>query len=54
MHVQKYMNGGWVGKTHPANALRAEALKIFATSKSASELRSRMSPIIDSIFKCYD
>lgn len=54
MHVQKYMKGGWVGKTHPANALRAEALKIFATSKSGSELRTRMRPIIDSIFMCND
>jgi len=53
-HVQKFMNGGWLGDSHPADALRIEAIHIFATSKSASELRTRMKPIIDSLFKCND
>ena len=48
-HMQKFMNGGWVGDKHPANALRIEAIRLFATSKSNRELREQMEPIIDSI-----
>ena len=53
-HMQKYMNGGWIGDKHPANALRIEAIRLFATSKSNRELRDQMQPIIDSIFDCED
>ena len=49
-HMQKFMNGGWVGNKHPANALRIEAIRLFATSKSNRELREQMEPIIDSIY----
>lgn len=52
--LQLFMDGGWLGNDHPANALRIEAVHIFATSKSASELRNRMQPIIDSILRCED
>ena len=53
-HVQKFLNGGWLGKRHPANALRIEAVRIFATSKTNYVLREQMKPIIDSIFDCDD
>ena len=53
-HVQKFMNGGWLGRRHPANALRIEAIRLFATCKTNSELETKMQPIIDSIKKCDD
>lgn len=53
-HVQKFMNGGWLGKRHPANALRIEAIRLFATCKTNQELETKMKPIIDSIEKCND
>ena len=53
-HVQKFMNGGWLGKRHPANALRIEAARVFATSKTNYVLREQMKPIIDSIENCDD
>ena len=49
-HMQKFMNGGWIGNKHPANALRIEAIRLFATSKSNRELREQMKPIIESIY----
>ena len=52
--LQLFMDGGWLGNDHPANALRIEAVQIFATSKSAKELHERMQPIIDSILRCDD
>ena len=52
--MQLFMNGGWLGREHPANALRIEAVHIFATSKSQNELHDKMKPIIKSIFKCED
>ena len=48
------MDGGWLGNTHPANALRIEAIHAFATSTSVHELNTRMEPIIRSIFNCND
>ena len=53
-HIQKFMNGGWLGKRHPANALRIEAIRLFATCKTNRELEAQMKPIIDSIIKCDD
>jgi hypothetical protein len=53
-HAQKFMNGGWLGKRHPANALRIEAVRVFATSKTNYVLREQMKPIIDSIENCDD
>jgi hypothetical protein len=53
-HVQKFLNGGWLGKRHPANALRIEAIRLFATSKTNYVLREQMKPIIDSIVECDD
>ena len=53
-HVQKFLNGGWLGKRHPANALRIEAIRLFATSKTNYVLRKQMEPIIDSIVECDD
>lgn len=53
-HVQKFLNGGWLGRRHPANALRIEAIRLFATSKTNYVLREQMEPIIDSIFECDD
>ena len=53
-HAQKFLNGGWIGKRHPANALRIEAVRVFATSKTNYVLREQMKPIIDSIFDCDD
>ena len=53
-HVQKFMNGGWLGDKHPANALRIEAIRLFATCKTNRELQSQMKPIIDSICNCDD
>jgi len=52
--AQLFMNGGWLGDTHPANALRIEAIHAFATSTSVYELNTRMEPIIQSIFNCND
>ena len=53
-HAQKLMNGGWLGKRHPAYALRIEAIRIFATCKTDRELHVQMQPIIDSIENCDD
>jgi len=53
-HVQKFMNGGWLGNHHPAKALRVEAIRLFATCKTNRELKVKMQPIIDSIMKCDD
>ena len=53
-HVKKFMNGGWLGKRHPANALRIEAIRLFATCKTNRELQAQMKPIIDSIINCDD
>ncbi|MBO6073874.1 MAG: hypothetical protein J6P74_01915 [Paludibacteraceae bacterium] len=53
-HAQKFMYGGWLGKRHPAYALRIEAIRVFATSKNNRELQVKMQPIIDSIMKCED
>ncbi len=52
--AQMFMDGGWLGNTHPANALRIEAIHAFATSTSVHELNTRMEPIIRSIFNCND
>ena len=53
-HMQKFLHGGWLGKNHPANALRIEAIRLFATCKTNCELKAQMKPIIDSIFDCDD
>ena len=53
-HFQKFMNGCWLGKRHPANALRIEAIRLFATCKTNRELEAQMKPIIDSIMNCDD
>ena len=53
-HMQKFLHGGWLGKRHPANALRIEALRLFATCKTNRELKAQMKPIIDSIQNCDD
>lgn len=53
-HMQKFLNGGWLGKCHPANALRIEAIRLFATCKTNCELQAQMKPIIDSIKNCDD
>ena len=53
-HVQKFLDGGWVGGKHPAEALRTEAVRLFATCKTNRELRAKMKPIINSIYDCYD
>ena len=53
-HIQKFMNGGWLGNCHPANALRIEAIRLFATCKTNRELQAQMKPIIDSIQNCDD
>lgn len=53
-HIQKFMYGGWLGKRHPAIALRIEAIRLFATCKTDRELKAKMKPIIDSIKKCND
>jgi len=52
--MQKFMHGGWLGKQHPANALRIEAIRLFATCKTDRELETKMQPIIDSIENCDD
>ena len=53
-YMQKFLNGGWLGKRHPAYALRIEAIRIFATCKTDRELHVQMQPIIDSIENCDD
>ena len=53
-HMQKFLHGGWLGKNHPANALRIEAIRLFATCKTNRELKAQMKPIIDSIINCDD
>ena len=53
-YMQKFLNGGWLGKRHPANALRIEAIRLFATCKTNRELKAQMKPIIDSIQNCDD
>ena len=52
--MQKFLNGGWLGKWHPANALRIEAIRLFATCKTNRELKAQMKPIINSIQNCDD
>ncbi len=45
--VQMFINGGMMGSNaHPYDAIRTEALYIFATSKDARELSSRMFPLV--------
>lgn len=53
-HMQNFLHGGWLGKNHPANALRIEAIRLFATCKTNRELQVKMQPIIDSIENCDD
>ena len=53
-HMQKFLHGGWLGKHHPANALRVEAIRLFATCKTNRELQFQMKPIINSICNCDD
>jgi len=53
-HMQKFLHGGWLGKWHPAHALRIEAIRLFATCKTNRELETKMKPIIDSIMNCDD
>lgn len=44
--VQMFFDGGQIGSnTHPYDAIRTEALHIFATSKNSHELSSRMYPL---------
>jgi len=49
--VEMFLPECWIGNEHPVNALRIEAIHIFATSKSSQELEIRMQPIIRSIYK---
>lgn len=49
--VEIFLPESWVGDDHPVNALRIEAIHIFATSTSPQELEIRMQPIIRSIYK---
>lgn len=45
--VQMFFDGGQIGSnTHPYDAIRTEALHIFATSKNSHELSSRMYPLV--------
>ena len=45
--VQMFINGRMMGSNeHPYDAIRTEALYIFATSKDARELSSRMYPLV--------
>lgn len=48
-----FMDGGFMsGDTHPYDAIRIEALHIFATSKDARELSSRMFPLVYYLDHC--
>lgn len=45
--VQMFINGRMMGSNaHPYDAIRTEALYIFASSKDARELSSRMYPLV--------
>ena len=45
--VQYFINDGYMGSdNHPYDAIRIEAVNIYATSKDYSELCSRMNPLI--------
>jgi len=48
--VQSFINEGFIGgENHPYDAIRIEAVYIYATSKDSRELSSRMFPLIDNI-----
>ena len=48
-----FIDGGFMsGDTHPYDAIRIEALYIFATSKDARELSSRMFPLVYYLDHC--
>lgn len=51
--VQMFINGGMMGSdAHPYDAIRTEALYIFATSKDTRELSSRMFPLVYNLDHC--